>query len=76
MDNDKKKQQFLVKFGQHVKKVRESRGYSQDRVYLEGGLSRATMSRIESGKVDAQVWTLKRIAKIIGVQLSKLTDVE
>ncbi len=69
-----KKDIFLAKFGAHVKRVRESKGYSQDRVYLEGELSRATMSRIEHGKVDVQIWTLQRIADTIGVPLKKLTD--
>lgn len=74
MDEQKRKQRFLKAFGQHVKKVREATKYSQDRVYLEGGLSRATMSRIESGSVDAQIWTLARVADTIGVPLKKLTD--
>ncbi len=70
----KQRQQFLKKFGAHVKKVRTAAGYSQDRVYLEGGLSRATMSRIEHGQVDAQIFTLARIAETIGVPLKKLVD--
>lgn len=76
MDDGKKKERFLKAFGAHVKRVRESQGYSQDRVYLEGGLSRATMSRIEHGQVDAQIWTLARVAETIGVPLKKLVDFE
>ena len=72
----KEKDEYLEKLGKHIKKIRNSKGYSHDRVYLEGGLSRATMSRIESGKVDAQIWTLARIAKILHVPLRKLTDVD
>ena len=76
MNDQKRKQQFLKKFGAHVKRVRVASGYSQDRVYLEGGLSRATMSRIEHGQVDAQIFTLIRIAETIGVPLKKLVDFE
>lgn len=76
MDEDREKQLYLKAFGAHVKKVREAQGYSQDRVYLEGGLSRATMSRIEHGSVDAQIWTLARVAETIGVPLKKLVDFE
>jgi DNA-binding XRE family transcriptional regulator len=76
MNDSKRKARFLKKFGEHVKKVRTAQGYSQDRVYLEGGLSRATMSRIEHGQVDAQIWTLARIAETIGVPLKKLVDVD
>ncbi len=76
MDEKKRKEKFLKKFGQHVKRIRTAQGFSQDRIYLEGGLSRATMSRIESGSVDAQIWTLARVADVIGVPLKKLTDVD
>ena len=76
MDDAKEKQRYLKAFGAHVKKVRQAQGYSQDRVYLEGGLSRATMSRIEHGQVDPQIWTLARVADTIGVPLKKLVDFE
>lgn len=71
-----KKAEYLKQLGAHIRKVRESKGYSQDRAYLEGGFSRATMSRIEAGKVDPQAWTLKRIADTIGVSVKKLLDFE
>ncbi|MGE4130243.1 MAG: helix-turn-helix domain-containing protein [Bdellovibrionales bacterium] len=76
MNEAKQKERFLKAFGAHIKKVRTAQGYSQDRVYLEGGLSRATMSRIEHGQVDAQIWTLARVADTIGVPLKKLLDFE
>jgi len=69
-----KKQDFLRALGEHIARVRKAKGYSQDRVYLEAGFSRATMSRIEQGLVDPQIWTLKRIADTIGVPLKTLTD--
>jgi transcriptional regulator with XRE-family HTH domain len=68
------KKEYLRRLGKHIRKVRESKGYSQDRAYLEGGFSRATMSRIEAGKVDAQAYTLYRIARTIGVPVKKLVD--
>ena len=67
---------FLKRLGKHVAKVRKSKGYSQDRIYLEAGFSRATMSRVEHGLVDAQIWTLRRIADTIGVPLKRLIDFE
>lgn len=76
MADQKEKEKFLKRFGAHIRKVRVSSGYSQDRVYLEGGLSRATMSRIEQGKVDAQIFTLARVAEVLGVPLKKLVDFE
>ena len=68
------KKEYLRKLGAQIRKVREQKGYSQDRVHLEGDLSRATMSRIESGLVDAQAYTLKRIADTINVPVKKFFE--
>ncbi|MBT4762747.1 MAG: helix-turn-helix transcriptional regulator [Bdellovibrionaceae bacterium] len=71
------KQRFLKKLGKHIAKVRKSKGYSQDRVFLETeGFSRSTVSRIEKGQVNPEVWTLARIATTLGISLSKLLDID
>ena len=62
----------LIKLGEHIKKIRKSKGYSQDRLYLEAEFSRATMSRIERGLVNPTYLTLKKIADTLGVKVSKL----
>lgn len=70
-----KKERFLKKLGANVAKVRKAKGYSQDKVFLEAeGFSRSTMSRIERGQVNPEIWTLQRIADTIGVPLAKLLD--
>jgi len=63
------KAQVLKKLGRHIAKIRKQRGYSQDRLYLEGGFSRGTMSKIESGKSSPEVYTLWRIAQILEIPL-------
>jgi transcriptional regulator with XRE-family HTH domain len=73
---DKEKRAFLKKLGAKVAKVRAQRGYSQERVWLEGDIPRVTIYRIECGLVDARASTLKRIADTIGVPLRKLTDID
>lgn len=67
---------FLKRLGAHIAKVRKSKGYSQDRVCLEAGLSRGAVSKIEAGKVEPKVSTLALIAITIEVPLKKLTDVD
>lgn len=64
--------EMLLALGQKIKKVRQSKGYSQDRLYLEAGFSRATMSRVERGLVNPTYLTLKKIADTLGVDVSKL----
>jgi len=70
------KDRFLKRLGAHIQKVRKQRGYSQDRIYLEAGFSRGTLSKIENGLSSPEVWTLARIADTIGVPLKKLIDFE
>lgn len=67
---------YLTALGAHIKRVRTAKGYSQDRLYLEAGFSRANMTRIEKGEVDPQASTLKKIADTIGVPIKKLFDFE
>lgn len=69
-----REEEFLKKLGANVRKVRAAKGYSQDRLYLEAGFSRGTVSKIENGLVNPQILTLAKIAKTIGVPLKKLID--
>lgn len=70
------KDRFLKDLGQQIAKIRKSKGYSQDRVCLEAGLSRGALSKIESGRVEPKISTLALIAITIGVPLAKLTGIE
>jgi transcriptional regulator with XRE-family HTH domain len=67
---------FLKALGEHVGKVRRSKGYSQDRLCLEGSFSRGTLSKIERGLVSPHAYTLAKIANILGVPLRRLVDFE
>jgi predicted transcriptional regulator len=67
---------YLKRLGAHIRKLRRSRGYSQDRLYLEAGFSSANMARIEKGEVAATILTLRRIARTLGFPVKKLLDFE
>lgn len=71
-----KKKEYLRALGANIAKVRRQKGYSQDRVYLEGGFSRGTLSKIESGKSSPEVYTLFRIAQVLGCPIKKLVEFE
>jgi transcriptional regulator with XRE-family HTH domain len=71
---ERKRKAFLARLGAHIAAIRQAKHYSQDRLYLEAGLSRSTLSRIERGLVDPQVSTLMQIADTLGVPLKKLLD--
>lgn len=70
------KRKFLRVLGGRISTLRQAKGYSQDRVCLEAGLSRGALSKIESGKVEPKISTLAIVAFTIEVPLGKLLDLE
>lgn len=73
---DFKKDKFLKDLGAQIAKVRKQKGFSQDRLGLEAGLARGTVSKIENAEVEAKAGTLALIALTLGISLSKLMNVE
>ena len=64
--------EYLKKLGEYISKLRKSKGYSQDRLYLEAEFSRGTMSKIENGLVNPQLLTLRKIAKTLKISIKLL----
>jgi len=69
------KKDFLKRLGTHIARLRRSRGYSQDRVCLEAGFARGTLSPIEAGLVGPRASTLARIADTIGINRRKFLEI-
>lgn len=65
-------EKFLLAVGKNIKRLRTFKGYSIDRLYLESGLSRATISLLERGLTDPTLSTLKRLADTICVPVHEL----
>lgn len=56
-----------------VKKLREQRHWSQEHLATLSGLSVRTIQRVESGQ-SASLETLKSLASVFDVEISKLTE--
>lgn len=67
-------EKFLKRLGKQIAKVRKSKGYSQDRLSLEAGLARGTLSKIEAGMRDSRASTLYRIAETLDQPIGRLFD--
>ena len=64
---DKQKERILLKFGQHIKKLRTELKLSQDDVVMNSDrLIKATVSDIENGKRNLSFTTLVDLAKGLG----------
>lgn len=58
-----------------VKFERQKKGLSQEALALEAGLSRNSISKIETGQVSPTIQTLEKIAKALGIDFMTLVDV-
>jgi len=61
-----------VRFGAIVRKVRLSKGVSQERLAELAGLHRTYISSVERGERNVTLQTVEKLAKALGVSMAKL----
>jgi transcriptional regulator with XRE-family HTH domain len=57
-----------------LKKLRESRGLTQEALAQKAHISRAYLARLEMGRHDPHLSRLRKLAKALGVKISELAD--
>jgi transcriptional regulator with XRE-family HTH domain len=68
----KDKEKFFRQFGAHLKKIRNEKGISIREVELRGELDRHTLSKIENGKLNCGIYSLKKLADALEISLEEL----
>jgi len=63
-----------VKFGQRVKELRLTHGYSQEKLAELSDLDRTYMPGIESGKRNVSILVVEKIAKAFNITISQLLN--
>jgi len=66
--------EYLVQLGQHIARKRQEAGFNQSQFALRCDMDRQNMSRLEKGKKNLQVITLRRLAKELGIEVKELLD--
>jgi transcriptional regulator with XRE-family HTH domain len=56
---------FLMKLGTGIRNIRKQKNISQQQLAGLCAFEKASMSRIESGKINVSVLTLKKISKAL-----------
>ncbi len=67
-------EQLLINFGNHVRKLRLERGWSQNDLDAQSGVDRVQIERIENGKINTTIGTANQLAQAFGLTLSQLFD--
>jgi transcriptional regulator with XRE-family HTH domain len=57
--------QFLIKLGQNIRHARVLRGITQQDISAITGIEESQLSRIENGKTNATINSIKKIADTI-----------
>jgi transcriptional regulator with XRE-family HTH domain len=62
---------FLSNLGAKIKEIRRNKNITQNGLALKCEFEKASMSRIESGKTNVTVLTLRKISQALEVELSE-----
>ena len=65
---------FLIQFGAHLRRVRESKGLTQAQLAIDVDCDMSYISRIELGKISASVIYLKAMADVMEIELKDLFE--
>lgn len=70
-----KEKVYLKKLGLNIKKIRRQKGMSQIVLSDHFDADSPTISRIEAGKTNPTIITLKKIADALGVEVADLVTI-
>ena len=66
---------YLVKFGQRIRELRQKTGLSQEKFALMIGMDRTYFSSVESGKRNISLLNIKKIADGLEITVDKLFEI-
>ncbi len=68
--------EVYILIGERIRKLRQSKGMSQQTLADECGIESPNLSRIENGNTNPTIKSLWKISNALGVKLKDLVDVE
>jgi transcriptional regulator with XRE-family HTH domain len=60
---------FLISLGARIKELRLKKAMTQNELAIQCNFEKASMSRIESGKTNITVLTLRKISKALDAEI-------
>ncbi len=72
MSNNMSNEEFLTALGTRIKQIRGEKKMSQINLASKCDFEKASMSRIESGKTNSTILTLRKISKALEVDMVEL----
>ena len=69
---DKEKQQLQYAIGKRIKQLREDKNIPQQDLAAACNFEKSNMARLEAGKTNPTLYTLKKISLSLNIPLEKL----
>jgi transcriptional regulator with XRE-family HTH domain len=69
-------QEYLKKFGANIKSMRKARGLSLRKLAALCNIDHSDIARMEKGKINITILTLRELARTFEVPPKKLLDLE
>lgn len=69
-----KRRDILKRFGARVRELRLEMGLSQEKFAAKCGLDRTYLGSVERGERNIALRNIEKIAKALGISISKLSD--
>lgn len=65
------KEKFLIEFGKHIRALRKEHGLTSSELGHKMEIERFHVSRLENGKVNPTLTTIKRLARSFDMEVSE-----
>jgi transcriptional regulator with XRE-family HTH domain len=66
--------EFQQALGNEVRKLRTQRELTQAALGREAGIDRGDISKLENGRIDLRLSSIRRIARALGISVSRLLE--
>lgn len=63
---------FKKDLGKNIRKIRKEKSFTQEKLYLESGISRSHIAMIEAGKRDVTISSLFKISRALNVNMKEI----
>ena len=70
------REHFLKMLGARIIALREEKSISQSDLAYRAEMESSSLRKVEKGRVNATVYTLRRICKALGITMANLFDFE
>lgn len=66
--------EYLLAFGKHLRVTRKAYGFTQESLAFEADITLSQIARIETGRLNTTISTIKTVARALKIHPKELLD--